>query len=300
MENGVDELDAIIDPVGEIVEEGPKLSELLPKGYLSVSQATLFIKCAYQWYLKYVERRPIKVKRRLLEGSNIHAAVEKILTEKLATGRVPSLDLALDAFSDAFEKSKSQIDDWEGVSQGVAKDNGIKLTRIYHYEGAPKATPIEVEKDFRVDIQTKDGHTLPVVGRIDSIQVQLDRPELEYNPGQPNFTKLPKRIHDLKVTTNKWGPDKLKNDLQFHVYADVMGIPDVRVDQLVKGRSIQVRPHIEFDSYIVTPEDASFSREVLGDVAKSIGLGNFPHTDPSNWWCSEEWCPMWASCRGKK
>jgi hypothetical protein len=299
MTNGAEELDDILDPVGEVPIDGPPLSELLPKGYLSVSQATLFIKCAHQWYLKYVERGAIRVKRRMIEGSNVHAAVEKILTDKKETGKVPALDVALDAFSTAFEQSKATIDDWEGVNQGEAKDNGVKLTRLYFYEGAPKATPLQVEEDFRVDLTLTDGEKLPIVGRIDSVQVQLDRPEIEYDPKAPQLQKLPRRVHDLKVTTNKWGPDKLKNDLQFHVYAHVTGVPDVQVDQLVKGRAQVLRPHYEVDKYSVTPQDTKHAVNVLEGVAKSITRGNFPLTDPSSWWCSEDWCPMWASCRGR-
>jgi hypothetical protein len=51
---------------------------------------------------------------------------------------------------------------------------------------------------------------------------------------------------------------------------------------------------------VITPQDTSHAMEVLQGVAKSIALGHFPKTDPSNWWCSAKGCNMWSHCRGKK
>lgn len=296
-----DDLDRFLDPVGELPEGliEPGFGDMLPKGYLSVSQALRFLHCPHSWELQYIDKKSQKTNYRPFEGRMVHRAAEKVLNDKMSTGKMPGIAIATDAFSTAFEEAKDSIEDWEGLDSGVAKDRGIHLTKVHYTEAAPAATPIAVEERFVVKIDVPGGYKLPVVGVIDSIQIQLDRPTIEYDPVEMKASRLPKRVHDLKVVTDKWGPNDLPNDLQFHIYADVKGIPDVQVDQIVKGRAQVPRPRYEKESYIVTPKDAMHARAVMGGVAKSIALGHFPMTDPSNWWCSEKWCSMWSHCRGK-
>ena len=74
----------------------------------------------------------------------------------------------------------------------------------------------------------------------------------------------------------------------------------MQVDQRVKGRAEVPRIRYEKANYTVTPRDAEHAVAVLGGVARTIGTGHFPMTDPSNWWCGEKWCSMWSYCRGKK
>lgn len=302
IKKGLDELDAALDPISDEALEklSPKMSELLPRGYLSVSQANLFIGCPQAWYLRYVERKPSKGVLRMFEGKNVHAAAEKVANDKMQTGKVPPLDVALDAFSDAFEQSKPLIEDWEERDPGQTKDLGAELTRLYHAEIAPQIAPVGVEQDFTVQIPVPGtNETIPVYGVIDLNEVQLDRPALEYDPEAVKQSKLPRRIRDLKVCTDKWGPNDLPNDLQFMTYAHAMGTPDVTVDQLVKGRAKVPKPRYETASHVMTPRETGHGLAVLAGVAKSIALGHFPMTGPDNWRCTEKWCSMWQYCRGK-
>lgn len=307
MTTGMEEIDEILDPSVEVPPDvEPELVDMLPKGYLSPSQVAMFLKCPRSWQLAYVDNKPRRTVARMFQGIFVHNGIETVLKERLDNGKLPPLEMATDAFSDAFEKSKQFIDDWEEETEGSVKDTGVKCTKAYYDEAAVDASPIAVEKTFSVVIRSADGKIrLPILGRIDSIQVQTHT-EAEYQDvrskvasGDESPILKPKRVHDLKVTTDKWSQSDLDNDLQFAIYAGVEHIPDVQVDQVVKGRAKVPRPRYEKLTGIMTARTVDHAVKVVEGVAKSIGLGHFPMTDPSNWWCSSKWCSMWAHCRGK-
>jgi PD-(D/E)XK nuclease superfamily len=322
MTAGLEEIEAILDPDLEIpMELEPELVDMLPRGYLSPSQVTMFLKCPHSWELAYVDGKPRKTVARMFQGIFVHNASEVILKERLSSGILPSQDVATDAFSDAFDKSKNLIEDWEGEEEGSVKDTGIKCTKAYYDEAAPDAMPITVEKTFTAVFRSADGKVkLPILGRIDSEQVQAHT-ETEYQEIRSKIAALaprtdgktpagftkevmdlikkPLRIHDLKVVTDKWSPGDLENDLQFALYAGAEHIPDVQVDMVVKGRAKVPRPHYEKLTGVITSRQVQHVQRVVEGVARSIALGNFPLTDPGNWWCSSKWCSMWSHCRGK-
>jgi hypothetical protein len=291
---GVDE-DFVMPPDVE-----PAISDMLPKGYLSISQTTQLLQCAWRYFLTTIMMVATKKPARLFRGTCIHYGVEHLLTLKMQTGRLPKVDEALDAFSTAFEKEKETVEDWEGQQPGQIKDLGSQLTKMYFAEVAPTATPIAVEKSFCTVIKSADGKVrLPIVGRIDSVQVMLDDPK-RYDPEQAaNLPKHMRRIHDLKVVTNKFPEGKVANSLQFMTYAAAEGIPTVQADQLVIGRAKVPRPRYEAQSAVITSANANHAVSVLTDAATMIAKGHFPKTDPGNWWCSKKWCPVWHECRGK-
>lgn len=305
---GLEEVETILDPALEMEippEMEPELVDILPRGYLSPSQVNMFLNCPRSWELAYVEGKQRKTSARMFQGIFVHEATEVVLKERLASGVLPSIDMATDAFSDAFENGKKHIEDWEGDEEGTVKDTGVKCTKAYYEEAAPDATPIVVEKTFTAVIRSEDGKVrLPILGRIDSEQVQAHT-ESEYQEvrqavANGGAIKKPLRIHDLKVTSDKWSENDLENDLQFILYAGAEHIPDVQVDQVVKGRAKVPRPRYEKLTGVVTGAQVKHVEKVILGVAKSISLGHFPMTNPGNWWCSEKWCSMWQHCRGKK
>lgn len=320
MAGGLDEIEEILDPSIPVPEDlEPDLMDILPRGYLSVSQMTLVLKCPRAWYLRYVEGKTQRTSIRPFQGIQVHRAVEQVLEERLNTGVLPSLEMATDLYATEFEKQKPLIEDWEGEDPGASKDTGVNCTKVFYQEAAVTATPVIVEKTFKAIIKTSDGKTrLPVLGRIDSIQTQTEtedayqsvretvvadyKKQKEVNPEKELAlprVKTPLRIHDLKVTTDKWSPGDLDNDLQFAIYAGVEHIPDVRVDQVVKGRAKVPRPRYEQLNGVITGQQVNHAVAVAEGVAKTIALGHFPPTDPSNWWCSAQWCGVWQHCRGK-
>ena len=52
---GMEEVEAVLDPSIEVPPEiEPELVDMLPRGYLSPSQVTTFLKCPKSWELSYV------------------------------------------------------------------------------------------------------------------------------------------------------------------------------------------------------------------------------------------------------
>lgn len=304
MTTGMEEVEAFLDPAVEVpADVEPDLVDILPRGYLSPSQVGMFLKCPKSWELAYLQHKPRRTVARMFQGIQVHNAVEKVLKERLATGLLMSQEMATDAYSDSFNETKKLIDDWEGEDEGSVKDTGVKCTKAYYDEAAVDATPIEVEKTFHAVFRSPDGKIrLPVLGRIDSIQVQ-SHTEQEYQDireaiGAKQPTK-PKRVHDLKVVTDKWSESDLANDLQFAIYAGVEHVPDVQVDMVVKGRAKTPRPRYEKLTGVISDKMVKHAEAVVLGVAQAVALGHFPMTDPSNWWCGEKWCGMWRHCRGK-
>ena len=318
---GFEELENILDPAIPIPPDmEPELKDILPRGYLSVSQMSMLLKCPYSWYLRYVEGKKPRTNIRPFQGIQVHRVMEKMLGERLFKGELPSLETATDAFADEFEKQKPLIDDWDDTDQGAAKDTGVNCTKVWYQEAAVHATPVIVEKTFHVTVKTSDGKaSLPILGRIDNIQVQSLN-EKEYQDIRekvvvdlnaqtakdakkplllPKLSK-PARLHDLKVTTDKWSEKDLEDDLQFAIYAGVEHIPDVQVDMVVKGRAKVPRPRYEQITGVMTNQQAQYAMKIAEDVAHTIALGHFSHTNPDNWWCGSKWCSMWQYCRGRK
>lgn len=284
----------------------PELADFLPKGYLSPSQIGMFLKCPYSWELAYVQKKPRKTVARMFQGVFVHSAAEAVLKERLASGVLPPLELATDTFSDEFEKAKSLIEDWEDGNESSVKDTGIACTRAYYREAAPSATPVAVEKTVTTVIRSADGKIrLPVLGRIDSIQAQTAT-EDDYQGVREKVASgtdamslmRPLRVHDLKVTTNKWSQTMLESNMQFAMYAGLERIPEVQVDMVVKGRAKVPNPRYEAITGVMSPGHVNHVLKVVEGVGKQIALGHFPMTDPSNWWCSEKGCSMWTHCRG--
>lgn len=319
MTTGLEEVENVLDPEIEVPAEiEPDLVDILPRGYLSPSQINMYLNCPHSWELAYVHGKQRKTVARMFQGIFVHNATEAVLKERLLNGALPPVELATDTFSDEFEKKKNLIEDWEDEDEGAVKDTGVKCTKAYYDEAAPDATPVAVEKTFTTVIRSADGKVkLPILGRIDSEQVQAHS-ETEYQEIRARLKALPKvddkgftkealaaikkplRVHDLKVTTDKWNQADLENDLQFIIYAGAEHIPDVQVDQIVKGRAKVPRPRYEVLTGVVTPQQVQHATKVVEGVARGIALGHFPMTKPDNWWCSEKWCSMWRHCRGKK
>ncbi len=314
---GMDEIDDLFDPIAVPEDMEPGMTDILPRGYLSVSQVKMFLKCPLSWKLRYIDGLAMGTPARLFQGVKVHKAVEAVLEAKLRTGVLPPLELATDTFVTEFDQDKQRVDDWEGATEGSVKDTGITCTKVYYQEAAAQATPVAVEKTFATVITTADGKIrLPVLGRIDSVQVQTGT-EQEYQDIREQVvaesqkyedetaTEMPKvskplRLHDLKVVTDKWGEGDIKNDLQFMLYAGAEHVPDIQVDQLVKGRAKVPRPRYEALAEVLTNAEVQHGVAVIEGVARSIATAHFPPTDPSNWWCSEKWCSMWRHCRGKQ
>lgn len=273
----------------------------LPRGYLSTSQAVLYTKCGHQYYLKYIAHLQGLTPYRMFEGVAVHHGTEHALRRRMELGAPPPTDEVLDVVADYYRVKAEVVGDWEGVTPGEGKDRGVTLMRAFCAEALPTALPIMVEEQFtRTVTGPVEGRAIPFVGRLDSVQLRASSEEhLRMNGAEASCSTLPRILVDLKVTSDSWNDKHLRDSLQLALYADIMDVPDVRVDQLVKGRGKKFRPHYKSLEGTVTKAASTHALEVVEGVAKGIMAGVFTKTDPSNWWCSAQWCGQWHHCRGK-
>jgi len=111
---------------------------------LSPSSINMFLRCQYQWYLRYIEERKIPPKAALVVGLAFHKGEESNFLEKIETGKDLSLEDVFDVYDTEFEQRAEEVEEWE-EDKGKVKDEGYKLLECYHKELAPTVQPLLVE-----------------------------------------------------------------------------------------------------------------------------------------------------------
>lgn len=276
----------------EIVEDEESIySDLLPRGYLSVSQVSQFTKCGEAYRQRYILEIPSPPTSFQVQGRNIHRAAE-MLHISMIGGSVISKEEMTQIYSDEHDKEFVDIkidEDTEGTADQI-KDMGVRLTRKYYSvatgagrddktgEALPAVDPISAEKKFRVMIEHEDAPTIPFFGIID--------------------LEEPTAIADLKTKKKAASQLDTDNSIQLSIYAHVTGKPFVRLDQLVKPTKKQPERFIRTVS-TRTKKEVLHALDIVSEVAEDIAAGRFRRTNPENWWCTSKWCPYWGGCRGR-
>jgi hypothetical protein len=273
-------------------ETGLNYSDLLPRGYLSVSQITQYLKCGKAYEFRYVQQKQIPSNNFIVQGRGVHKAAEKLHLSIMAQPETPiSSEEMVDVYSDSHETEKPDAvlidaDDW-----GKVKDEGVQLTSLYHKGALGKTInpdsrqayepvrPIAAEKVFRVMLKPRNSDPVPFMGVVDIEEATS--------------------LSDLKTRRKLGSQADADNSIQLTLYAHVLGKPDVRLDQLVKP-TVTIGPRYVRKGSLRTNREVVHALDIVGDVATDIAAGRFSRTNPENWWCSEKWCPYWSGCRGKK
>lgn len=263
----------------------------LPKGYLSVSQVTQYLKCGEAYYRRYVLQEQIPSNSFQVQGRGVHKAAEH-LHLKLIDQEPFSMTEMVQVYSDLHDTEivDATIDPEEGTT-GHIKDVGIALTQKYYRVAMgqetdpltgfviPPVRPIAAERVFRTEIVTQHTDPIPFMGVID----------LEEDDA----------IADLKTKKKSAPASEADNSLQLSVYAHVTGKPIVRLDQIVKPTKKLPARFIRLSS-TRTRGEVAHALDIVAEIADDISAGRFRKTTPDAWWCTEKWCPYWMQCRGRK
>ena len=262
----------------------------LPKGYLSVSQVTQYLKCGEAYRRRYVLEQPSKPTSAAAQGRSIHKAAE-MLHLSMIESKVLPVDAVVQVYADTHDvEMQDAVIMEEDQTAGSIKDAGVSMVRKYHtmaVNGGVDANnkvveplrPLSAERTFKVRLPVIDGDAIPFVGVIDV--------EEEHT------------IVDLKTKAKAASQNDADNSLQLSLYAHVTGKPQVRLDQLVRPTKTLPPRYLRTVSYR-TRNEALHAVDVVADVASDIAAGRFRKTNPENWWCTEKWCNYWADCRGRK
>jgi hypothetical protein len=261
--------------------EDAQFKDRLPKGYLSVSQVTQYMKCGEAYYYRYVMNRQVPSNVFQVQGRGVHKAAEKLHLSMIQDAPIGEAEM-LQTYSDLYdEEIKTAVsehnEDDADEKDANDKDIGVRLTKKYHkvalgkdYDAAGKPVtavrPIAAERVVRVNIITEESLVIPFLGVIDLEEENA--------------------IADLKT--------KKKASSQ----ADT-GKPLVRLDQLVKPTKTLKERFIRTES-VRTKNEVLHALDVVSQVAQDIASGRFRKTNPENWWCTSKWCPYWSDCRGRR
>jgi len=273
------------------------LANKLPRGYLSVSQVTQFLKCAAAYSFRYVEGITVPGNNYTIQGRAVHKAAETLhlsmIQEVLKTGQLTSEAEMESVYSDTHDKElvdNSELLLIDVPGWGQVKDEGLMLTRQYRKgalgdlanpdTGFPllKIQPVAAELTVKVALTPEGREPIPFLGVIDLEEVDA--------------------IVDLKNKKKACTQAEADNSLQLTLYAHIRGKSVVRLDQLVKPTKTKGVRYIRTQSYRNT-KDVKHALHVVQGVTDAIVAGNFMRTNPENWWCSSKWCAYWGSCRGK-
>ena len=270
----------------------PQPEEVLRDGelILSASSVGTYLRCPKQWEFAYVykERRAPTIKQAL--GIAAHDAYDRDMTAKLATGENWPESLVLDAFStsydakwrEGFTRLKADEED-----PGEAKDQQIRVVRMYRRNLAPLIEPIMVEQSFMIEV-----NDVLYSGTLDL--ASIDR--MMVNPDTIRETI---KVRDWKNTAQK------PSDTSKYVfgmigyalgYRAITGTPEdeVQIDYLVRYKK-------QYPGYFpvssggpVGPSAIDSFATTLREVRDSIMKGSFFPAGLQNGACS--WCGYKAIC----
>jgi hypothetical protein len=269
-----------------------RFKDRLPRGYLSVSQVTQYMRCGEAYYQKYVLERSSPATYYQVQGRGVHKAAEKLHLHIIDQSSISAEEMVA-VYSDLYDEEIKEVDFniLSDEDPGEIKDAGVTLTKKYHKVAMgeepdpttglfiPAVKPIAAERVIHTEIVTPDGEKLPFMGVIDL--------EEEF------------AIADLKTKKKAASQNEADNSLQLSLYAHIGKKPIVRLDQLIKPTKRLPARYLRTESSR-TVNEIAHALEVVSEVADDIARGRFRKTNPENWWCTVTWCPYWFECRGKQ
>lgn len=261
----------------------------LPRGYLSVSQVSQYMKCGEAYYFRYIKERKVPSTSFQVQGRGVHKAAEHLHLSMISKSPI-SEEAMLQIYSDLHDVEIKDAElDPEDEPTNI-KDIGIRLTRKYRKaalgqelnketgEMYAAVKPIAAERVIRMNLITDEG-SIPFLGIVDVEEENA--------------------IGDVKTKKRAAPQAEADNSLQLSLYEHVTGKPVVRLEQLVKPTKTLPERFMRTES-IRTRQEVLHALDVVSQVAQDIAVGRFRKTNPENWWCSEKWCPYWGECRGRK
>jgi len=237
-----------------------ELSFEKPDGrHMSVTQLKMYLRCPLQYEFRYVKGLKIPPAGVMTLGKSIHSTLEENYRQKIRTGQDLSLEHWRDYFSDTWENSLEETVFEDGEKPEDLKNDGMKLIDVYHSQIAPNVQPVDVEREFLIDV---DGVEVPLLGYIDLID-------------DKGF------IIDHKVANKSWPKGREHSDLQLTAYAlayrqtegkDENGL---RYDVMVRTKN----PKINQLETTRSQEDIRKFSKLLNHVNRSIKTGIFYPND---------------------
>lgn len=274
---------------------GPGEKELLttevqlPREYLSPTSVEMYLRCARQFWYRYIKGLIEPPGLPLIEGGCHHRALEYNNQVKLKRGRDLSVRKIQEVFADNFASSKRDIADWQGETADKVIGRGKLMLDNYMCTFADRFRPQFIEQKVQVEIgPVKMLGFIDVVGQLGKrARPTVDAFSIIADYKATKKAKSPQDISSsLQLSFNSW----LGRDLLLKTKKKVVpgfGILKKtgnheflwQAGQLTKGRILWLR-------------------RVVLMIADGISRGSFPPCNPANWNCSPAHCGYYKYCRG--
>lgn len=262
----------------------------IPRGVISPSQFNMFRRCPKQYYFRYVLDLIKPPAVAMIKGTAIHKGAEVVHRNTIETGEPLGIEEATQAVVDTFEKSKEDVEDWEGSDASKIKQSAISNFRTYYKQAVPLIRPAAAEKAFALKLGG-----IPVRGVIDLVDQVPGDYQLEDDPDKP--PPLIEVVSDLKTTTRLWPQQKIDMEPQLTFYALAENTDRVRVDFLLDQKS---GSRYEAKRSLRSVNEKRVLIEDLIEVVDLIKKGVFLRCDPTSWVCTPNFCGYYEKCRGPK
>lgn len=248
----------------------------LPKGYLSFSAMSTYLKCARQFMYAYIENLKQPPGVALIEGSAHHEVLENDNNKFLGKKGFQSPEIMVEEFSDIFSDKSKEIPRkvWQ-LEKDKETDilvRGKMMIENYTSGIRTQLVPLESESFFEVDVKG-----VPVAGFIDLNDKNLG-------------------VQDYKVTKAAKSQTEANTSLQLWIYRKAKKVNKSGFLCFTKTKNGSIKQTQTEDSF--TKDESSAN--VIKDVADSIKKGSFPRCDPASWACTPKFCGYYKKCKSEK
>jgi len=150
-----------------------ELEQALPKGYLSWSQISSYLRCPMIYYNRYILGLKIPPKGVLLLGGSLHKTFEIDLS-----GKKSNIDYNMDTLEDIYDDSWNELKekykdkygeiDFSDEPESQLKDTGYTILPLYREKVVVKSEEIiAVEKAIEFELELDNQNNQKVIGYID-------------------------------------------------------------------------------------------------------------------------------------
>lgn len=251
-----------------------KPDKTIPRGRLSNSAISTYLKCPKQYEYAYVEKIVLPPEIALEEGSSHHDALKATNETFIKRKKFLKKNTLIECFSDSFSDRAKKIPKLKWTFAGEKKDDVLRRGKMmlenYHDNYQPKSKPVKCEE--RVELMIGG---VPFLGFIDVIEKN--------------------KVIDYKAVKQAKSQGDADNDLQLTIYSKATKIKKVEFCCLTKTKNADVKVISS------TRNDRDFKNlnAIVVGVVDAIRKGSFPMCDPTGWLCSAKWCGYYRVCKGK-
>jgi len=247
----------------------------LPRGTLSYSAYSMYLRCPSQYMYRYLEGLKMPPASNLILGRGTHKGIEVGFNEHLQTGRHPKLAIVEQAAAEAIDEEFRQVP----PSEIEWKDDTIKLVNAYDPVRL-SVLPESVEEPFELTL--KDS-SYKITGRID-------------------LTTKENSIVDLKTSARTPAEDVAEKSDQLNLYQvarQAMGKEPqtLEIHALVRKAKPEVKV---FWSKPRTSEQSGALLQNIEKVSLLIRTGIFTKASEDAFGTPCSFCGYYELCRGRK